>query len=249
MVSAVGSSLMLSVSSYRCAKYFRSFIYSQADQCPSDRQTAPKRTKNRNADSKLTIDIVGILHRDLKPSNILLARRPTRIPEYDLCIGDFGIAWHADDPASEPADVKITDIGTTCYRAPELLFGCHNYKEGIDLWSAGCIIAEILMHNVRLRGGAIKRDWTLFDAGELGSELALVKSIFETLGTPNEECWPESKSLPDWGKMSFVEFPVKPWPIILPGADDFHRDVIAKLVQYQSTERISAQKVCDILGA
>ena len=35
-----------------------------------------------------------------------------------------------------------------------------------------------------------KEGWTLFDAGALGSELALVKSIFETLGTPNEEIWP-----------------------------------------------------------
>ena len=197
---------------------------------------------------KLGADIAGILHRDLKPSNILLIRRPTHTSLYDLCIADFGIAWHADDPASEPADAKITDIGTTCYRAPELLFGCRDYKEGIDLWSAGCVVAEMLMHNARLGGKKSRRDWTLFDAGELGSELALVKSIFETLGTPTAERWPESKALPDWGKMSFVEYPTKPWPTILPHVDDFDRNLVANLVRYQSTERLSARKVCDMLG-
>ena len=191
------------------------------------------------------------MHRDLKPSNILLAQRPNGAHEYDLCIADFGIAWHANDPASESADAKIADVGTTCYRAPELLFGYRNYAEGIDLWAAGCIVAEVLMHDARLRGeNQSKRDWTLFDAGELGSELALIKSIFETLGTPNEEHWPESKSLPDWGKMSFVKFPIKPWPAILPGVDEVAIDFVAKLVQYQSTARMSAVEVsiiCDEL--
>ena len=184
----------------------------------------------------------------MKPSNILLNRRASCIPDYDLCIADFGIAWHADDPASEPADAKITDIGTTCYRAPELLFGCRDYKEGVDLWSAGCVVAELLMHDVRLRGGTAQSNWTLFDAGELGSELALVKSIFETLGTPNAKCWPESNSLPDWGKMSFIEYPMKPWTTILPGVGDVDCNVVAKLVQYQSTDRTSAQNVCGMLN-
>ena len=190
------------------------------------------------------LDAAGILHRDLKPSNILLTQRTNRVHEYDLCIADFGIAWHANDPASEPAEAMITDIGTTCYRAPELLFGCRKYAEGVDLWSAGCVVAEILMHDARLRGeNQSERDWTLFDAGELGSELALVKSIFETLGTPNEERWPESRSLPDWGKMSFVKFPIKPWSIILPGVNGVALDFVANLVQYQSTARMNAANV------
>ena len=173
-----------------------------------------------------------------------MAQNPNRVHEYELRIADFGIAWHASDPASEPAGAKITDIGTTCYRAPELLFGCRSYAEGVDLWSAGCLVAEILMHDARLRGGnKSKTMWTLFDAGELGSELALVKSIFDNLGTPNEERWPESKSLPDWGKMSFVEFPIKPWSSILPGVDEVAIDIVANLVQYQSTARMTAVEV------
>ena len=105
--------------------------------------------------------------------------------------------------------------------------------------------------------------WTLFDAGALGSELALVKSIFETLGTPNESIWPvrnlamsisypftlkflffkETNHLPDWGKMAFVQFPGKPWEDILPGVETEARDLVEKLVRYQSTERMNAEEV------
>ncbi|KAL2042423.1 hypothetical protein N7G274_004915 [Stereocaulon virgatum] len=175
---------------------------------------------------------LGVIHRDIKPSNILLSSISTPSTAY---LADFGIAWSKSDPASEPPTQKITDIGTTSYRPPELLFGRQNYSYEIDLWAAGCVVAEI----VEGRG----HDWALFDAGELGSELALVKSIFETLGTPDEEVWPEAKELPDWGKMTFVEFPGKDWGQILPNASAKGRDLVGQLVRYQSSERLSAEEV------
>jgi cyclin-dependent kinase len=175
---------------------------------------------------------LGIIHRDIKPSNILLSSTSTTPTAY---LADFGIAWLQNDPASEPPAQKITDIGTTSYRPPELLFGRKNYSYEVDLWAAGCVVAEI----VEGRG----HDWTLFDAGELGSELALVKSIFETLGTPDKEVWPEAKELPDWGKMTFVDFPGKEWVEILPNASAKGRDLVGQLVRYQSSERSSADEV------
>ena len=139
------------------------------------------------------------------------------------------------DAASEPADKKITDVGTTCYRPPELLFGHTAYGCSLDLWAAGCMVAECLTSK------------TLFDAGALGSELALIQSIFQTLGTPNDNIWPEAKGFPDWGKMQFVEFPPKTWEEILPGADGVASDFVRKLVKYQSSERSKASKVSFIL--
>ena len=119
---------------------------------------------------------LGILHRDIKPSNLLL-----KSPSGPAYLADFGIAWKADDPNSEPVHEKITDIGTTCYRAPELLFGNSAYGEGVDIWAAGCVVAE-----------AECRGRPLFDSGDVGSELALIKSIFSTLGTPHDDTWPVS---------------------------------------------------------
>ena len=114
-------------------------------------------------------------------------------------------------------------------------------------------------------GDKEEKGWTLFNAGALGSELALVKSIFETIGTPNEKIWPVSKlsisispsylpvltfvtpketaHLPDWDKMTFVQFPGKTWEEILPSVEAEGRDLVGKLVRYQSTERMKAEEV------
>ena len=83
------------------------------------------------------------------------------------------------DEDSEPTEQKITDVGTTSYRPPELLFGYTEYNSSIDLWAAGCVVAEVVS------GG----EKTLFDAGPLGTELALIQSIFKTLGTPTSATW------------------------------------------------------------
>lgn len=118
---------------------------------------------------------MGIIHRDIKPSNILL---PTlRGPAY---IADLGTAWSPTDSASESATTKHLEVGTTSYRPPELLFGKQDYGLRLDMWATGCVAAQVLGLG----------NQTLFDSGDLGSELALIKSIFETLGTPNLEVWP-----------------------------------------------------------
>ena len=132
--------------------------------------------------SYLQSEEIGMIHRDIKPSNILLATMSG--PVY---LADFGIAWSPSDPDSEPADKKITDVGTTCYRPPELLFGNRIYDCSLDIWAAGCVVAEMLRGPVG--------HWPVFDAGPLGSELGLIKSMFETLGTPDEKIWPVSEFL------------------------------------------------------
>lgn len=170
-----------------------------------------------------------ILHRDIKPSNLLL---PTLTGP--LCITDFGTAWSPTDAASEPASEKILDVGTTCYRPPELLFGNAAYTEKLDMWSAGCVAAQILCLN----------GTTLFDAGDLGSELALIKSMFMTLGTPDLEVWPEAETMPDWGKMNFVKYPGKRWEEILPKAETEGVEFVAGLVRFESRWRMSAEEVC-----
>ena len=120
------------------------------------------------------IHSLGIIHRDVKPSNILLACASG--PAY---LADFGIAWDPKNTVEKPAE-KVTDVGTTCYRPPEILFGDRSYDISLDLWAAGCVVAEALD----------KRHKQLFDAGPVGSELALIHSMFTTLGTPDVQSWP-----------------------------------------------------------
>lgn len=79
----------------------------------------------------------GIIHRDIKPSNLLLS--PTR-----LLIADFGTAWHPKLSTDEPRNKKSLDVGTGAYRAPETLFGSRTYGPELDIWSAGCVVAECL---------------------------------------------------------------------------------------------------------
>ena len=170
---------------------------------------------------------LGIVHRDVKPSNILVSS-----PNGPAVIADFGIAWSPSDPASESADEKILDVGTTTYRPPELLFGNQAYGASLDMWAAGCVAAQV----VCLNGS------TLFDAGDLGSELALIKSIFETLGTPDLEVWPEASTLPDWGKMNFRQYPGRPWDDILPEVEPDAIDLVKNLVIYESGRRFRAEE-------
>ena len=133
-------------------------------------------------------------------------------------------------------------IRTTSYRPPELLFGHKAYDCTLDLWATGCVVAEVI-NAIPHACSERARKWTLFDSGELGSDLALIKSIFETLGTPTEEKWPEVKNFADWGKMNFKEYLAKSWADILPHASEMGRDLVASLVKYQSTDRMSAAEV------
>ncbi|KAL5452904.1 hypothetical protein PMIN06_005720 [Paraphaeosphaeria minitans] len=172
----------------------------------------------------------GIIHRDIKPSNVLL--KSLDGPAY---LTDFGIAWAPDTIGSEPTDAKITDVGTTCYRPPELLFGNNKYGCELDLWAAGCIVAEAV----------VPGHPTLFDSGELGSDLALISSMFSKLGTPNVHVWPEAAAFPDWGKVQFIDFPTEPWPTLLPGTSDVEQDLVGQLVRYESGDRSRAAQALE----
>ncbi|KAK4916628.1 hypothetical protein LTR28_013394 [Elasticomyces elasticus] len=153
---------------------------------------------------------IGIIHRDIKPSNILLQSL-----DGPAFIADFGISWSPNDPSSEPVDQKILDVGTTCYRPPELLFGNSKYSTSLDMWAYGCVAAQIVCLG----------DQTLFDSGEVGSDLALVKSVFQSL---------------DWGKMTFYDFPQRSWKELLPSAPEDARAFVSSFVKYESKDRLTA---------
>lgn len=176
----------------------------------------------------------GIIHRDIKPSNLLLAS-----PIGPAYLSDFGTAWHpALSLVDEPAHYKVLEVGTTCYRAPETLFGNRSYGTSLDMWATGTMLVECMR----------KPPKSLFESRESsedGNQLGLILSMFKTLGTPTRETWPEAVNFTtppfDW----YQEFPGHSWEELLSDVDDKSRDLVRKLVCYESGKRLTAVEVCD----
>lgn len=124
-----------------------------------------------------------ILHRDLKTSNLLLSHKGI------LKVGDFGLAREYGSPLKEYTSIVVT----LWYRSPELLLGCKEYSTPIDVWSCGCIFAELLAMSPLFPGK---------------SEVDQLNRIFKDLGTPNERVWPGYDQLPLVKKMTFTDYPV-----------------------------------------
>ncbi|KAE8657132.1 Cyclin-dependent kinase G-2 [Hibiscus syriacus] len=112
-----------------------------------------------------------VLHRDLKTSNLLLNNQG------ELKICDFGMARLYGSPL-KPYTTKVV---TQWYRSPELLLGAKKYSAAVDMWSVGCIMAELLAKEPLFKGT---------------SEIDQLRKIFDTLGVPNEKIWPGFSELP-----------------------------------------------------
>lgn len=85
----------------------------------------------------------GILHRDVKTSNILVNNQGV------LKIADFGLANFSKPKKQQPLTSRVV---TLWYRPPELLLGSTTYGEAVDLWSVGCVFAELFLGRPILKG-------------------------------------------------------------------------------------------------
>lgn len=136
----------------------------------------------------------GIIHRDIKPQNILL----TRVGRTELVITDFGISYDSHDKLQveeEPPDCKITDVSTSIYKAPELLFGVKNYTYAVDIWALLVIVSQWFQSETENPSHFMP---AMFDDGsgklndsEAGSDIKLILSIFGQLGIPSIAEWEE----------------------------------------------------------
>uniref|UniRef100_A0A6B2LAK9 [RNA-polymerase]-subunit kinase n=1 Tax=Arcella intermedia TaxID=1963864 RepID=A0A6B2LAK9_9EUKA len=152
-----------------------------------------------------------ILHRDLCPGNLLISS------EGILKIGDFGLA-----KKSAQEDQRLTpEVVTRWYRAPELLMGARYYGKAIDMWSVGCIFAELMLR-VPYFGGS--------------DELDQLKRIFAALGTPQN--WKGMELLP--GFIAFKPFEGTPFQRIFPSAGEDAIELIAGFLKIDPNLRISA---------
>ncbi|MBA0846380.1 hypothetical protein Goshw_001160, partial [Gossypium schwendimanii] len=111
----------------------------------------------------------GVLHRDIKGSNLLIDN------EGILKIADFGLATFYDPEQKKPLTSRVV---TLWYRPPELLLGATYYSVGVDLWSAGCILAELISGKPIMPGR---------------TEVEQLHKIFKLCGSPSEQYWKKSK--------------------------------------------------------
>jgi len=79
-----------------------------------------------------------VIHRDIKPSNLLLNS------DCLVKVADFGLARSCADTGGDAQPIMTDYVATRWYRAPEILLGSTDYTKGVDIWSVGCILGELL---------------------------------------------------------------------------------------------------------
>nr|WNT93103.1 CDKG1-1 protein [Phyllostachys edulis] len=163
-----------------------------------------------------------VLHRDLKTSNLLLNNRG------ELKICDFGLSRQYGSPLKPYTQLVVT----LWYRAPELLLGAKEYSTVIDMWSLGCIMAELLSKEPLFNGK---------------TEIDQLNKIFKILGTPNEQIWPGYSKLPG-ASVKFVKQQYNRLRDKFPAASftggailsEAGFDLLNRLLTYDPEKRISA---------
>lgn len=160
------------------------------------------------------IHSLGICHRDIKPQNLLLDPRNGVLK---LC--DFGSA-----KILVPGEPNVSYICSRYYRAPELIFGATNYTTNIDIWSTGCVMAELM------------QGLPLFP-GESGIDQLV--EIIKVLGTPTRE---QIKTMnPNYMEHKFPQ--IRPHPfskIFRPRTPLDAIELITNLLQYTPQARLTA---------
>jgi cyclin-dependent kinase 2 len=152
----------------------------------------------------------------LKPQNLLIDKNGK------IKLADFGLAR----AFSVPIRTLTHEVETLWYRAPEILLGQKEYSLPVDIWSIGCIFAEMVEKKPLFMGD---------------SEIDQIFKIFSLHGTPTEMTWPGVTSLPDF-KSSFPKFKSTDPKKYFKNFDDCGLDLLLQMIAADPAKRISAKQ-------
>ena len=155
-----------------------------------------------------------VLHRDLKPQNLLINQKN------QLKLADFGLAR----AFGIPVNTFSNEVVTLWYRAPDVLLGSRAYNTSIDIWSVGCIVAE--MYTGR----------PLFPGSTNEDQLQI---IFRILGTPSELTWPGVSQFPEY-EPNFPIYPRQDLRNVVPQLDPLGIDLLSRMLLMRPELRIRA---------
>eukprot|EP01002_Notosolenus_urceolatus_P003264 NODE_1859_length_1275_cov_26.038336_g1539_i0.p1 GENE.NODE_1859_length_1275_cov_26.038336_g1539_i0~~NODE_1859_length_1275_cov_26.038336_g1539_i0.p1 ORF type:complete len:329 (-),score=97.43 NODE_1859_length_1275_cov_26.038336_g1539_i0:287-1273(-) len=158
-----------------------------------------------------------IIHRDLKPQNLLVTSDGTAVK---LC--DFGLAR----AFQMPLHTYTHEVVTLWYRAPEILLGATHYAPAVDVWSVGCIMAEMASKKPLFSGD---------------SEIDQLFKMFKVLGTPNDTLWSGVTELKDYCAQ-FPSWRGQPLATLLPMMEPKAIDLLGRMLTYDPAHRISAKE-------
>lgn len=159
-----------------------------------------------------------VLHRDLKPPNLLINR------EGQLKLADFGLARAFGIPVRS----YTHEVVTLWYRSPDVLMGSRRYSTPVDIWSVGCIFAEMANGRPLVAGT---------------SEGDQLDRIFRLLGTPDRADYPGIVDLPEYHP-NLPRYPPPPngFAGLVPTLDGTGVDLLSKMLQYDPARRLTANE-------
>ena len=160
-----------------------------------------------------------ILHRDIKPQNLLLNENG------ELKLADFGLAREK----SVPSHTYSNEVVTLWYRPPDVLLGSTEYSTSLDMWGVGCIFGEMLSGRALFQGQKGPSDQ--------------LNKIWQLLGTPTKETWPEVVNYPDYAKGNLTSHHPRQICSVIPvfQHDSIGEDLLKRFLRYEPKRRISAE--------